>query len=118
MEIGTSKGQFQVIRLYPTDEAPDGGFVLRVSDDESGITFVASMSTENGLRLASGFNTDGDADYLESIGRKRPTPVVVMPSSAEARIHGGGEDRRVPIDEPGHEAPAEAPAPAEEPATG
>jgi hypothetical protein len=97
VEIGTQKGQFIVIRLYPTDENPEGGFVLRVVDAESGITFVASLSTADGLKLGAGFNTDGDAAYFEQVGKS--APVIAMPTDAERRIHSGSSERRVPIEE-------------------
>jgi hypothetical protein len=113
VEIGIPNGRFQVIRVYPNEAQPDGSFILRIEDTQAHITFITSLSTEDGLKLRDGLTTAGDAEHAERVAGEGPGLKVILPSGPETRVHGGGSDRRAPReDEPAAvpAAPAEAPA--------
>jgi hypothetical protein len=54
VEIGISRGGFQVVRLQPTADIPDGQFVLRVEDADSGITVVIGLNNEAAAAIRQG----------------------------------------------------------------
>jgi hypothetical protein len=74
VEIGISRGNFQVIRINPTDEQPEGSWVLRFIDP-SGIAVVVGMSHEQGMQFRDGFVVP------ENEGR----PKLVLPDDTDVR---------------------------------
>jgi hypothetical protein len=111
VEIGIPRGRFTVVRVYPgmSEQYPDGAFIIRIADQDAGVTVITTLSTDDGLKLASGLHTMNDPEPQQA------APVIELPSEAETRVHGGGNDRRVPITEPAEPAEPTPAAPEETP---
>jgi hypothetical protein len=103
VEIGIPRGRFQVIRVHPNPDQPDGAFIIRIQDNESGITVVTTLLTDDGLKLAAGFSTDNDPQQAGS--------VIHMPDAKEIRVHAGGNGGDAELEEPAAPAPAPDPLP-------
>jgi hypothetical protein len=110
VEIGIPRGRFQVIRVHPNPEQPDGAFIIRIQDNESGITIVTTLLHDDGVRLASGFTNVNDPPA------EGPASVLHLPDAKEVRVHGGGDGAAAELDEAAATPPEPAPAPPEPPA--
>jgi hypothetical protein len=105
VEIGIPRGRFTVMRVYPgmSEQYPDGAFIIRIADQDAGVTVITTLSTEDGLKLAGGLHTQNDPEPS--------APVLAVATEAETRVLAGGADRRVPIEEPADPPPLSADGP-------